>query len=153
MIACGSCYACISGRTNICVNRITLGYELDGGFAEYVKIPSEAVRSGNIIKLPDKVSYEEAAVSEPMAAAYQGIVRSGLKADDTVIIIGAGPIGLCHVQLAKLKKPKKIIVVEPDRKKRELAEFFGATDTINPQEEDVKNKITQLSQHKFWGEP
>ncbi|MDK2809493.1 MAG: L-iditol 2-dehydrogenase [Petroclostridium sp.] len=146
MIACNECYACLSGRTNICVNRITLGYELDGGFAEFVKIPKEAVERGNIIKLPQNVSYEEGAVSEPMTAAYHGIERSGLKSGNTVAIIGTGPIGLCHVQLAKLKGPKKIIIVEPDEQKRKLALEFGATDTINPLDGDVHNKVMDLTQ-------
>jgi L-iditol 2-dehydrogenase len=145
MIACNKCYACQSGRTNICVNRITLGYELDGGFAEFVKVPKEAVERGNIVQLPPNVSYEEGAVSEPMTAAYHGIERSGLKGNDTVAIVGAGPIGLCHVQLAKLKQPKKLIVIEPDEGKRKLALEFGASHTVNPLEESVHDRLMDLT--------
>jgi len=145
MIACGKCYACLSGRTNICVHRLTLGYEIDGGFAEYVKVPAEAVEKGNVIKLPHNVSYEEGAVSEPMTAAYHGIERSGIKSGDNVVIVGAGPIGLCHVQLAKLKEPKQIIVIEPDETKRRLAAEFGANTGIDPVKENVCKKILDLT--------
>lgn len=145
MIACGKCYACLSGRTNICVHRITLGYELDGGFAEYVKIPSEAVEKGNVIKLPDNVSYNEGAVSEPMTAAFHGIERSGIKKGDSVVIVGAGPIGLCHVQLARLKEPRQLIVVEPDANKRQLAAEFGADVGLDPASENVSKRILDLT--------
>jgi L-iditol 2-dehydrogenase len=141
MIPCGECYVCKAGRKNICVHRITIGYEIDGGFSQYVKIPAIAISAGNVIRVPDSVPDTIAAASEPIAAAYHGIRRSQLKEGDHVVIVGAGPIGLFHTQLAKLKKPKQIIVVEPMQEKRDLAVKMGATMTVDPLNQDVAQSI------------
>lgn len=145
VIFCNECYACKAGRKNICVNRQTIGYEYDGGFAEYVRIPAKAVTDGNVIPLPDAVSFKEAAISEMAAAAYNGIVRAQIRDGDTLVIVGAGPIGLCHVMLSKAKNPGQIIVSEPDMKKRELARELGADETVNPSEEDPRERIFDLT--------
>ena len=71
-IACGKCYACRAGRKNICVNRTTIGYEIDGAFSQYVRIPAEAIAGGNLLHVPPTVGDKAAAISEPMTAAYHG---------------------------------------------------------------------------------
>ncbi|MBI4245054.1 MAG: alcohol dehydrogenase catalytic domain-containing protein [Planctomycetes bacterium] len=141
VLFCGECYACRAGRKNICLNRITLGYELDGGFAEFLKIPRKAVEDGNVVRLPDNISYEEGAISEMVAAAYNGILKANVKEGQSIVIIGAGPIGLCHVILSRLRRPKKIIVSEPDKDKRGLALKLGADYIIDPKEISVKEEI------------
>lgn len=148
LITCQKCYACLSGKPNICVNRVTIGYEIDGGFADYVVIPKEAVSQGNVIKLPDNVSYEEGAVSEPATAAYHGIEQSELKEGDTIVIVGCGPIGLYHVQLSRTLNPEKIIVVEPDEYKRKLALEMGANYAIDPTSKDVYAEIYKLTSNE-----
>lgn len=147
VLFCGKCYACRRGRKNICLNRITLGYELDGGFSEYIKIPEKAVKDRNVITLPENITYEEGAASEPVAAAYNGIVRADIRSGDSIVIAGAGPIGLCHVMLSKIKEPGKIIVSEPDRYKRELALRLGANVGIDPTDTaiPVKDNILNLT--------
>jgi L-iditol 2-dehydrogenase len=145
MIACGSCYVCRSGRTNICANRITLGYELDGGFATFIKIPAIAIAKGNLIKLPDDVSYEEGAASEPLTAAYNGIRRSNLALGQSVLIVGAGPIGLFHTQLAKVEGAGLIVVSEPQAGKRALAKELGADAVIDPSSENVQKRVKELT--------
>lgn len=132
MIHCGECYACKNGNTNICVNRKTIGYEIDGGFAEYVKIPYEAIRCGNVVRIPDSVPDDVASIAEPVSAAYHGIQRLNLVEGQTLVIVGAGPIGLFHVQLAKTRKPKQIIVIEPVEEKRKMAMSLGANIGIDP---------------------
>ncbi len=145
MIPCGTCYACRSGRKNICVNRTTIGYEIDGGFAQYVKIPSAAIKAGNVLKVPENVPDRVAAASEPVAAAYHGIKRCGIRRGQTVLIVGAGPIGLFHTQLARLQSPSKIIVSEPREEKRELALEMGATDVIDSAKENVLERVGELT--------
>lgn len=149
-IFCGQCYACRDGRKNICVNRMTLGYQFDGGFAEYVRIPAQAVEDGNIVKLPDNVSYEEGAISEPVCAAYNGIMRANIKEGDDIVILGAGPIGLCHIMLSRIKKPGRIIVSEPDAEKRESALEFGADHVIDPADSSVslEEEVFKLTNDK-----
>jgi L-iditol 2-dehydrogenase len=145
MIACGTCYVCRSGRTNICANRITLGYELDGGFATFVKIPAAAIAKGNLIRLPDGVSYEEGAASEPLTAAYNGIRRSNLMPGQTVLIVGAGPIGLFHTQLGKAEGAGLVVVSEPQAEKRALAKELGADAVIDPSTENVQKRVKELT--------
>lgn len=141
VIACGKCYACMMGKPNICISRPTIGYEYDGGFAEYVKIPEEAVSYGAIIKLSDKISYEEAAITEPLAACLNGINRLDIRHGEHVWIAGAGPIGLMHVQLARIAGASLIFVSEMNEFRANKAKELGADIVINPQKEDVYQKI------------
>ena len=145
MIYCGKCHCCLEGRTNICVNRTTIGYEIDGGFAQYVKIPKEAIACGNVVEIPDNVSDEVAAISEPIAAAYHGIQQSCLRPGDTFVIVGAGPIGLFHVQLSKSVELARRIVIEPIAEKREMAREMGADIVIDPTSEDAKAIILEAT--------
>jgi L-iditol 2-dehydrogenase len=145
MIPCGDCYVCRSGRKNICVNRTTIGYEIDGGFSQYARVPSAAIQAGNVLTIPDGLSYAAAAASEPIAAAYHGIKRSGIEAGDAVAIVGAGPIGLFHTQLARLQRPSRLVVIEPKEEKRDLARQMGATHTIDPLTEDALERLLQLT--------
>lgn len=141
MIHCGTCHCCREGKTNICVNRTTIGYEIDGGFAQYVRIPREAVKCGNVVRIPDGVSDEIAAISEPIAAAYHGIQQASLRPGDTFVIIGAGPIGLFHTQLARSVDLGKLIVVEPIPEKRQMALDMGADIAVDPNAENVRERI------------
>ncbi|MEN6412917.1 MAG: alcohol dehydrogenase catalytic domain-containing protein [Veillonellales bacterium] len=145
IITCNDCYACKTGRTNICSERITLGYELDGGFAEYVRIPANAIANGNVNRLPSGVSYEEGAVSEPLTAAYSGIRRANVKAGNSVLIVGGGPIGLLHTQLSKLYGAGLIIVSEPQKEKRLQAKFFGADAAVDPLNESLQKLIDKMT--------
>lgn len=137
MITCGECYACLSGRKNICVNRRTIGYEVDGGFAEYVTIPAAAVRGGNVISVPPSLNDEAAAASEPVAAALQGIRQGAVGPGKTVLINGAGPLGLSHVQLSRLYGADLIVVSEPEEQRRITALEQGAHRAVHPAEIDA----------------
>lgn len=143
MIHCGTCHCCKAGKTNICTNRKTIGYEIDGGFAQYVKIPKEAIACGNVVPIPNNVSDEIAAISEPIAAAYHGIQQAELKEGNVFVIVGAGPIGLFHTQLSRCVDLKKRIVVEPIKEKREMALAMGADLVIDPVKEDALQNIME----------
>ena len=141
MLYCGHCYCCREGRTNICVNRTTIGYEIDGGFAQYVKIPKRAIECGNVVPIPDNVSDEIAAISEPIAASYHGMQQAGLRDGETFVIIGAGPIGLFHTQLSRSVNLARRIVIEPIPEKRKMALEMGADFVIDPAVQDAKAVI------------
>jgi L-iditol 2-dehydrogenase len=81
--------------------RVTLSYNIDGAFAERMAVPPEALVLGNVIKVPDQVSDEEAALSEPLSCAINAQELAGVKKNDTVLIIGGGPLGALHAELAK----------------------------------------------------
>lgn len=144
MLACGSCYACREGRSNICVNRVTIGYEIDGGFAQFIRIPAVAVNNGNLIKLPDGLSLKEAAVSESIAAALNGIHQAKLHPGQYLAVVGCGPIGLAHVQLGKHFQAK-VIAIEPQQGKRELAVKLGADFALDPQTGVLPEQLLEIT--------
>ncbi len=143
IIHCGKCIYCMQERTNLCVTRPTLGYDYDGAFAEYVKIPAQAIKIGNVFEIPPALSYEEAAITEPLAACINGIERSNINAGDTVIIFGAGPLGLMHLQLTKLYNAQ-VIVSEVAEKRLKIAKDLGADLVVNPKNEDLCSLIKDL---------
>jgi L-iditol 2-dehydrogenase len=144
MISCGQCYACRVGRRNICVGRRTIGYEFDGGFAERVVIPAAAVSGGNVIAVPATVSDEEAALSEPAAAAIQGVRRAGIQTGSEVLIFGAGPIGLAHAQLCRLAGASTIAISEPQSARRTVALDLGIDAVIDPGSESLVERVRDV---------
>lgn len=100
-VACGNCAYCRLGLGNVCPNARPISYNIDGAFAERMAVPPEALVLGNVIKVPDQVSDEEAALSEPLSCAINAQELAGVKKNDTVLIIGGGPLGALHAELAK----------------------------------------------------
>ena len=112
VVSCGTCAYCRADKENLCQTRITLGYQTDGAFAEYMLIPAHAVQRGNLFRLPDEIPMELAPLLEPMACCINGQHEMRLGADDTardankpesLVIFGAGPIGLLHLMLARAR--------------------------------------------------
>lgn len=108
-MGCGICDLCVSGRTHMCTDYKALGINIDGAFAEYVRIPEEAVRQGNISILGDNILSEEAAIVEPLSCVFNGFESCNIRPGDVVLIIGAGPIGVMHGKLAKAAGAKVIL--------------------------------------------
>ncbi|MEG0370124.1 MAG: zinc-dependent alcohol dehydrogenase family protein, partial [Hungatella sp.] len=130
---CGECYFCKNGKQHFCTNNIGIGTTRDGGFAEYV-----VMREKQVYKFSDRLSFLEAAMTEPMSCCLHGIDLCEIKAGDTVLVMGGGPIGMIMLQLAKNAGASKVILSEPVQEKRDLAMKLGADKTINPMEEDVQ---------------
>ncbi|MEK0316695.1 alcohol dehydrogenase catalytic domain-containing protein [Cohnella sp. 56] len=109
-IGCGVCGECIRGDQHLCANYEALGVQSDGAFAEFVRIPEQALRFGNVALLPDHVSFDQAAVNEPLSCVYNGIAQCPIRAGDDVLIIGAGPIGLMYASLAKMSGAGRVFL-------------------------------------------
>ncbi|WP_127657444.1 zinc-dependent dehydrogenase [Alexandriicola marinus] len=140
-IPCGHCHRCKRGAENLCSEGMNFGYEIDGGFAELVRIPAKAVDGGNVRRLPDGMTFGEAAMIEPLSCVLNGQEQVNLGFGDVVVIIGAGPIGLLHVLLARLRGAVRIIVSDPNAPRREAALSYGADTTIDPTTEDVAARV------------
>ena len=109
-IGCGVCDMCVSGNTHLCRNYQAFGVTMDGGFAEYVKIPETAIRQGNVSPLKDDISYPAAALVEPLSCVYNGQkLLNAPKGADT-LIIGMGPIGVMHIMTAKVFGAGRIFI-------------------------------------------
>jgi len=99
---CGVCDPCVSGQGQNCGALRALGIHDDGGFAEYLRVPALAVAQGNISPIDDGLPFAEAAIAEPLSCVYNSFERARFKPGESVIVIGAGPIGLLHAKLYKL---------------------------------------------------
>lgn len=130
---CGTCDYCRGGIGHFCENMIGIGTTVNGGFAEYCVVPESQV-----YKVGTRISYEQAAMTEPVACCLHGIDMCDIEPGATVAIIGGGMIGLILLQLAKLSGASKLIMIEPLEEKRRIAESLGACITIDPFNQDVK---------------
>ena len=137
VIPCHHCTSCLRGRTNACLDRKAIGYEFDGGFEEYIRIPSICIENGNVVKLPEYMSYQAGALIEPLSCCIRGLKNAGTGFNDDVLIVGAGPIGLFHLQLSKIAGARKVIVSEPNEQRRKVALELGADLVVDPTKEDL----------------
>lgn len=133
-LPCGECEACNYGADNICEHLVAFGYGLDGGFAEYLRLPSDFVEAGHVIPLPDAIDFEEAALAEPLACVINGQNVMGLKAGERIAVLGAGPIGLLQVMLARARGAARITVVQRSGARREAALALGADEAVAPED-------------------
>ena len=145
VVPCGFCEYCLSGMENVCANRRAIGYEFDGSFAEYVRIPKEAVIAGNVRRIADTVSWEAAALAEPLACCINGQQRVGVGVGDSVVVVGAGPIGLMHLKLAKLAGASFVLVSEVHEHRRATALTFGADRVSDPRTESVREAVATVT--------
>ena len=141
VIPCHACRYCLEGRENACQNRQAIGYEFDGGFAELMRIPAVAVRGGHVMALPKNLSFEEGSLIEPLSCCLNGIRKANVGLADSVLIVGAGPIGLMHIQLAKAAGAYQVIVSEPNAMRREMASRFGADLVVDPTSENLADVV------------
>lgn len=130
LIVCGGCDYCRRGLRNRCVQRRTLGYDLNGGLAEFVLLPAALVHSGHAVPLDPALSFARASLSEPLACVLNSLETCRLRAGGTVAVLGAGPMGLMHVILARALGAGPIVVSEPVAARREFAEPLGATAVV-----------------------
>lgn len=121
---CGECFFCKREEYNLCENLDLL----NGAYAEYITVPARIVKKNTLI-LPDDLSFDKAAFSEPLANVVHGVERTGIKEGDTVGIIGIGPIGLMFARLAKLKGAR-VIVAGRNPLKLQMADEFAHADEI-----------------------
>ena len=140
-IPCGHCAQCLRGQENLCPDLQAIGYEIDGAFAEFIRIPARAIELGNVHRLPDHVTFEEAALIEPLSCVQNGQNKVGLRQGDTVTILGAGPIGTLHAKLARLRGAARVIVSEPNAARRDAALAAGADVVIDPIEVDLRAAV------------
>ncbi len=142
-IGCGHCEFCRLGENNMCPDYEAFGITLDGGFAEYVLIPAFAIARGNVFPLPDSLSYRAAALVEPLSCCWSAIRRLDVGPEATVLVMGAGPIGACHVMLAKLSGAAKVIVSNSRQPRLDFAAAVGADVLVNLGERDLAAVVAE----------
>lgn len=145
-IYCGKCDMCKAGKVNLCNSRMVLGvscdeYNRDGCFAEYVVVPDYI-----LYRMPDNVTFTQAAMIEPLSVAYHAATRTPVTSKDSVLVVGIGTIGLLTMQVVRSFGAKQIIAVDIDDSRLELARKNGATHTVNSKDPDALQQILALTE-------
>ncbi len=136
ILSCGTCRFCAKGATNLCRSKTFI----NRGYAEYAKAPARL-----LLAIPDRTSYEEAAFAEPIAVCLHTNDIVSPRPGDNVLIVGAGPMGLIHTQIAKLSGAN-VIVSEVFQRRLDAAERLGADVTINPTSENLAARVKGMTE-------
>ncbi len=136
---CHACPYCRAGQEHLCENVSSMGVHRDGADAEYCVMPAS-----NVYALPQALSFEEAAFSEPLACAVHGVDLAGVRLGDTVLVVGGGPMGNLITQCALRAGAATIVVSEPIAGRRKLAAGHGATHLIDPGRQDVDQEMKRI---------
>ena len=141
VIPCGKCWYCQRGQYQLCTNQQFVGVTIDGGWAEYTRLPANA----RIYKVPEHVSLTEAALAEPVSCGVYVVERAGIGLEDVVVIAGMGPIGLSVLQVARLKSPRLLIALDVNDLVLQIASELGAQVILNAGKDDVPAEIQKLT--------
>ncbi|MBR5507477.1 MAG: alcohol dehydrogenase catalytic domain-containing protein [Clostridia bacterium] len=142
-IVCGECDVCKEKIYNFCENLKCTGAEADGAMCDYFCISSEMA-----IKIPDEMNIDDAALVEPACVAYHGAKRANPGENDTVLVVGAGPIGVYCMQSCFALGAKKVYIADMDSDRLKIAESLGATGTIDVSKEDLAEGLSRLGAPK-----
>jgi L-iditol 2-dehydrogenase len=132
LVVCGACAMCRAGRPNVCQQRAMIGMTYHGAYAEAVRVPQR-----QLYRMPEGMRWEHGALAEPLAVALHAVNQTPLSLMDTVVIVGAGPIGLLALLAARLKGAGTLIVTDRSAHRLELARRLGADMAVNVAEQDV----------------
>ena len=146
-VPCGDCYECGKGWMEVCQNQTSVGYQYDGGFAEYMIVPEQVLRVDGLNRIPDNVGYDEASAAEPFACAINAQEQLGIEEGDFVVVFGAGPIGCMHIRIARgVHNCGQVWLVDVNAERLAMsAEAVGPDGTINAAEEDVVARVMELT--------
>lgn len=147
-VYCGKCFFCGMGQVNLCDDRRVLGvscdeYRTNGAFAELVAVPQRI-----LYRIPDSVSFEQAAMVEPLSIAFHAIRRSEIALNRSAVVVGAGMIGLLVIQLLKAAGCGKIIAVDLAKEKLDMASQFGAHIALKADDPELVTKIVEATENR-----
>ena len=136
---CGTCIACRSGLPNCCANIKVCGVHVNGGFVEYLSVPSSSLLHG------EGLSYDELSLVEPLAIGAHGVSRAGVREGEFVLVVGAGPIGLGVAEFARIAGGNVIVMDINDNRLAFCKEKLAVHETINPLQEDALERLKQIT--------
>lgn len=142
---CGECYYCKRGRHNLCMKEFGLGHGINGGFAEYVKLPKQILNIGGVVRIPEGLSYEKAVLAEPLCCGLGALRANRVQRGDKVVIVGAGPMGLIHLKVSKWAGATVIMADLLDRRLKTAAQM-GADYCINVSEQNVVDEVKKITE-------
>lgn len=146
-VPCGDCHECNKGWMAVCANQTSVGYQYDGGFAEYMIVPKEVLKVDGLNRIPDGVGYDEASAVEPFACAINAQEQLGIEEGDFVVVFGAGPIGCMHIRIARgVHKAGTIVLVDINAERLKMsAEAVRPDLTIDASSVNVVDEVMRLT--------
>lgn len=145
-VPCGACELCRRGLANLCSAARCVGAAYQGAFAELIPIAAHAVRMGNVLKVPEGLASRAAALAEPLSCVVNAQEIARVREGLSVVVVGAGPLGCLHMQVARARGAAKVIAVQRSKARCELAAGFGVDAVIcSGEEEDVVSRVKALT--------
>ncbi|MEG0256976.1 MAG: alcohol dehydrogenase catalytic domain-containing protein [Christensenella sp.] len=144
-LGCGECYMCKKGHPNMCDSLQTIGFRFDGSFAEYMEIPAQYFKQGNVNHVPNGVAYEAAALAEPIACAVNAQEALHIEKGDYVAVFGSGFIGCSHAELAFMNGADRVIMIEPNSVRLETALKLVPKVKMIGSQDDLYGKAMELT--------
>jgi len=145
-VSCGVCFYCRKRQPIHCLNGLTFGFQLQGGFAEYVLVPDFALAFGVVNHVADHIGFEEASMAEPLACCIRAQRAADVKPEDTVVVMGAGPVGIMHCRLAKANGAHRIVLAEQDSRRIGMVDLSVVDDIIISAEDDAVQRVASLTE-------
>ena len=135
-IPCGQCSRCMAGQPNLCSENLAIGYQLQGGFSQYIELDPRLISQGPLSKVAKHLPSEITCLGEPLACAINGVEKVHYRQGGSLLIFGAGPIGIMIAYLIAMNfNPSEIIFVEPNIKRRNHASRYRfVTSIFSPEE-------------------
>jgi L-iditol 2-dehydrogenase len=144
-VGCGACPTCARGWTNMCPEARHIGYHFPGAFAEYMVVPAPAVAQGALLIAPGHLSDDAVALVEPLSCVINGQEPLHVGAGDTVVVIGMGPIGTMHLLLARASGAARLIAVDVEPRRLDMAKGFGPDAVVDSSRADVVEEVKRLT--------
>jgi len=145
-VPCGECYECRRGWMAVCQNQTSVGYQYEGGFAEYLIVPPQVLKVDGLNRIPDNIGFDEASVAEPFACAINAQELISVADGDTVVVFGAGPIGCIHIRLARANGATRVFLIDVTAERLKMsADAVQPDEVINGSDVDVVERVLELT--------
>jgi L-iditol 2-dehydrogenase len=142
----GVCYYCRRGLETVCEDLESMGYQYDGGFAEFMRVPRKVLDRRGVNRIPDDIPFEQASLTEPLACVLNGQEIAGVGPNDVVAILGAGPIGCLHVRLARARGAATVILADVNRTRLDMAARTEPDVLIDSSKDDAVDAVRKLTE-------
>ncbi|MDY0096201.1 MAG: alcohol dehydrogenase catalytic domain-containing protein, partial [Candidatus Vecturithrix sp.] len=142
-VSCGHCFYCKRGWGNLCVDHRMIGTHWPGGFAQYLHLPQVVLEHGMVHHIPDGLSFDDATLAEPTSSVLASQMNAGVGLGDTVLIIGDGPIGCLHLEVARANGAAKVILA--GKKRLQMVSAFAPDALIDSTTQDLVSEVLRLT--------
>jgi L-iditol 2-dehydrogenase len=145
-IPCGVCHYCRKGQHTVCEDLESIGYQYDGGFAEFMRVPAKVLAVEGVNRVPEHVPFEQASLTEPLACGLNGQELAQVGEGDAVVILGAGPIGCLHVRLARARGAGTVVLIDVNQGRLDLAARAEPDVSIDSTKDDPVDAVRKMTE-------